>query len=406
MPGVGLQLQLTAFLASVLFDEGSFWRKSRTAHELFSHDQARLIAVAGSDRWASAMGRATAELRDVAVESAAIAAAIADARFEVRSLIRLGGRLFETIAVPLLAALLSVRRDRELSRLLGADPNTVVTQTRDAKLADLTDGLLAALRDADAHAAYAISGDRIVFTSARAEVSELTLPQLTDAVLAGLETVSALYTGLVCALGAAGIDPEETETLLGLHLSPSDKLRLALAFSGWMSLEISEDGSRLSISGQGRFPENPSTLGAVCCTFVDDHIETLELTGRDGGSEHNLAGPVASIRAWSSTEAGLVRDVLFIEAGHLWSYDGEPVFSQDHVRKWIAIKAAAAVKGRGDPHSLRLLQKLAARLEDQEMSRSLGAALRILRAKGIGIRVQQKDIAALDLLIEWERRVL
>lgn len=405
-PGVGLGLSITDFVASILFDRERLWSKTRTAYQLLTGDPARLATLLEDARWMSEYRSAATELRDAVSEAVALSAAATHDHLEIRAILRLAARLVEPIARPLLAPILVVAKSRDLGRLLTKDPNITITQARQAGYDVLTEGLLVALRDADAHLAYRIEGDAIHLTSTRREVSELRGPELLDRVLAGLETVHALHAGLTCALLKIGVSPERLPGVEAYDFSPEQKLRLTLGASGWTQVEIRDDDGVVEASGHGEFPKNPTILGGACLPALRPSTEMLVLVGRHAKTSHTLEMPVEPFRERAAVKDALEAEALFLVGCRLTRFDSEPVYSSDHVHKWIAVMAGKVLNGPQAAKSLRVLRNTAARLGEADLLAAVEAAARLQRAKLLGLPADQADLGKLDLLIQWEKTVL
>jgi hypothetical protein len=404
--GVGLGLEVTRFVASVLFDERAFWSKAALAFDLLSADLLKTAALASDHRWLSDYEEAAAEMRDALVEAAVLSAAATHHRLEVRAAVRLGARLFEPIARPLLVPLLVIGKKRDLARFITKDPNVVVKQLRDAGFGALCDGLLAAMRDADSHNRYRLDGDTIALTSSRAEVREVTAPELLDIVLAGLETVHALHAALTCAFLEAGVAADALPETNAWDFTWEQKLRLVLGSSGWTEVDVSKGNDAVEVTGYGDFPENPITLGGACMSALDDSISQLVLRARTVDGTHTLRMQLAVFRQHQSAEDAWEKDALFLEACTQATYHSKPLFSRVQVRKWIAMKAGEALTSSDAPRRLHVLLALAERTQDRAIGKSLEAAIRIRAAEDQCAAVNPADLASLKILSKWERRRL
>lgn len=404
-PGFGIGMLVTDFVASVIYDRESLWSRAEAAYQILASDRQQLVSLLGKDAWLHDYTSSVAELRDAATESAALSAAATNERIEVRATIRLGARLFEPIARPLLVPLLAIGKGRSVERLTNKDPNVSVNQMRQAGLNRLVEGLLVGLRDADAHNKYSLDGDKVLLTSNRSEQSEMTRAKLLDTVLTGMETLHSLHLAMSSALLTAGVPVEDLPDADAWSFSESQKVSLALGASGWTNVRVSRIGSTVEATGTGLFPTNPMSLGGACLPALSDDVATLVLRST-GDEAHELKMDVRAFRDRKRLQDSWDREVAFIYGCVRSSYDSRPIFSRDQVRKWIAMKAGEVLKDRSDRERLHRLARLASNLGDNDMSESVRAAERIQAARLVGGRVSRDDIESLDLLIEWERRRL
>lgn len=404
-PGLGIGMVITDFVASVIYDSESLWSKAETAYNVLASDRRQLVSLLETESWLGDYAASVTELRDAATEAAALSAAATNERIEVRATVRLGARLFEPIARPLLVPLLAIAKGRSVERLTSKDPNVAVTQMRQAGLGRLVEGLHVAIRDADAHNSYMLEGDKVLLTSTRGEYSELTLAQLLDSVLTGMETLHSLYFALTCAFIVAGVPIEDLPDADAWSFSDTQQLSVVLGASGWSNIRVSRQGSTVEATGIGSFPTNPASLGGACLPSLPADVMTLVLRAT-GKETHELEMDVQAFRDRELLQNSWDREVAFIRACARSSYDSQPIFSQDQVRKWIAIKAGEVLDDVSDGGRLDALAQLATDLSDDEMSESLRAAGRIRSAQLAGRLVGQGDIESLELLIEWERRRL
>lgn len=402
-PGIGLGLVVTDFVASVMYDSELLWSKAADTYNTFMSDPAKLLSLLENKTWLDDYRAGVAELRDAAIEAAAFSAAATADRFEVRSTIRLGARLFEPIARPLVVALLAVGKGRSITRLTNKDPNVSVNQLRQAGLAHLVEGLQAGIRDADAHHKYTIEEDRIVFTSRRAEQTNMTRGQVLDTVLTGMETLHSLYFGMTCAFLAAGVAIEDLPDADAWNFSDEQRMSLVLGASGWTNIRVGRSDSTIEAKGEGRFPDNPTSLGGACLAGLSEDVMTLVLQ-TEGEESHTLRMDAQTFRDRESIGNPWDRDVAFIKGCARSSYDSQPIFNRDQIRKWIAVKVGEALRSSDVQAQLRSLERLARDQGDEELADSVSAAERLRLARQRGQDTDPEDIGMFDLVVDWQKR--
>jgi hypothetical protein len=400
--GLGLLLQMVDVPASVMLDRSAFISKAQTAFRELVRQPERLGSLQATELWRTRLEIAIRELRDIGTEIAILSSAVVPDRFEARSWIRLGARLVEPISKPLLTPLL-VARGRDITRVLRFDINTLINQVIDKNLSSLVEGFEIGLRDADAHHEYLDNGDHVVLTSPRTQISSLTNPELADLVLTGLETLNALNVGLVLAAATTGTPVDELPGAASIELDPNQNITLALGASGWSNVEARVEASKLTVKGVGRFPSHALTLAGMCMPYIDPSVTWFELVGTFGDSTTSIEGPLGPYRSRSSTEDEWLRDIYFIEGGALWTQDSSPVFDQNRVRKWVAMKSAEALKSASVVSKLSSLEQLAKRLADPELARSVAAARRLFQAQSSNRPSRAEDMRDLALIEYWEK---
>jgi hypothetical protein len=203
----------------------------------------------------------------------------------------------------------------------------------------ITEGFSIQLRNAEAHTSYKVQewGVRILRTDGG--TTDISTEELVDSVLAGVETLQGIYFGTVCALANAGIDLEELPDADVWKLTTDHRIRLVLATFQWNDVTIRRVAERLVVEGTGEFPLRPLSLAGACLASLKTEATIFELRGSQG----QIEGPIEPMVEHELAIDGLQREAAFVKCARLWTFDGEPVLSREHVRKWVAMQAGRAL---------------------------------------------------------------
>jgi hypothetical protein len=162
----------------------------------------------------------------------------------------------------------------------------------------------------------------------------------------------------------------------------------------------------MTVTGEGRFPKNPISLGGACIPGLPDDLDTLVLKAQDESGTHTLRMVLPPFRDRLGAEDPWEGEAAFLLGCALSAFDGEPIYDGAHVRKWVAVKAGEALSHPDTHRRLETLARLARRVDDVELADSVAAATRLQLARSAGHGGSSADLRKLDLLIKWERRTL
>lgn len=401
-PGLGVGLLTADFLGRVLYDQERLWNKAGEVFEILSKRPSDLRQFMSDPQFSAQFRQAMSELRDVVTETAAVSLATAEPRFEIRSMVRLAGRLVEPLAQVLLMPVVAARTRRPIGSWIRKDPEAVLQAAENVRDGLITEGFSIQLRNAEAHTSYRVQewGVRILRTDGG--TTDISTEELVDSVLTGVETLQGIYFGTVCALSNAGIDLEELPDADVWKLTTDQRIRLVLATFQWNDVTISRVADRLVVEGTGEFPRRPLSLAGACLASLKTEATIFELRGSQG----QLEGPIEPMVAHEHAIDGLQREAAFVKCARLWTFDGEPVLSHEHVRKWVAMQAGRALGHTYAGRDLKVLRRLAIEVGDTDLGDSLGAAIRLRRARDLGLSPDPRDIVGLSILTEWEKRIV
>jgi hypothetical protein len=336
--GFGIRLQMLNLIVESSFDEDRFWESTRAAYRAMIDSSEAFARLARDERWRRDFVLISREARDAGPEAAAITAAGANRRRELRSGIRLGATITERLAPGLVATLLSIKRRNAYTRERAKEIRTLLNEGNAAGYGSLLQGIDLAFRDADAHGEFEISDDGVRFTGTRREYDFLSDEELLDRVFMGFESVSALHVGIAAALPAVGVEHEELEEILVDQPEPSEMARILMAMNGWEDIQVQRDGKTLRIRGT-RKVETPTTVAATLLPAIDEDVEELILEGEGIGRLCVARGPVAPFRRAAATSDPAEKHAASLEALATWTIDGKCPIAGSSLRKVVALTA-------------------------------------------------------------------
>lgn len=400
--GIGLALLHLDVAAQASFDTERLWREAGVACRVASSQVTMLQGLAADPSWRDDIHRISTEARDAGFELIAIAEATSNRRRQLQATLRLGARLFERVAPPLLATLLAASRRGAYAREKKKDPFTLVRELQQAGLGSLLYGLDPRLRDADAHAAYDLTESGVIFTGTRGSLNAATDTELLDLVIGATESITAMYWGVLAALIQLGTEAEDLEQLISTTLDPKDQIRYVLHLSGWLDVEVRIEGEHLDATGCRDAPNQLGLVAAVISALPED-VQTARFVRRGAAGDRVLEGPVAPFRIWNQEPDELQKERAFTRASMLWQLDGQAIITSDLNRKLIAYRAAEAMHALQPAEQLRSLRVLlddARASSDSELAAVLSSALRGRRAQ-ISRGDDTEVASASEKLISW-----
>ncbi len=404
--GIGAALAIPEYIAKTVMDETKYETKARITFERLTQNPASLRQLLDDKKWAKAYKKSSEVAYDSIIELNLLAAGAHGGRLEIRALIGFGAELFETISQPLLVAVLAAGSGKPVSNLLAKTPKGTIGQIDALGLHILSDGLSAQVRNAASHNDYEVDGDEVTLCPGQDGSTTHTVAELTDSILAGVETVLALHVGVMCALLRDGIPLDDLPGAEEWELTEPQRLNVVLGLAGWTSIEITETDAVIEIIGSGPFPQNPISLGGACLAALDANRSWLILRARSGKQQRTLRMPVDPFRTHARSTDQLVTEISFVEGCLLSTFNERPLLTPVQGRKWIAIQANRSLS---QTHTLRKLKALAAfvdRVDYDDLEVGLNAAMKVTGAQALGSTPRESDVDAMSILAKWEDRHL
>lgn len=401
--GLGIGLQMTSIQVETVLDEERFWDVARKVFDLLSPNPAKLLAVTASPHWLDDFRQAAVAGHDAGVAHQALVAGVRRCRDQVAALMSFGHDLVEGPGKRYIATILATIGRAGYEQLRTRDAGALLNNAHQRGLADLLIGLERGIRIARAHREFRVEEGSVVFTGRGFEGERMTIADLVDRVLAGLESMLALYVGIICAVIEAGMPLEELDPLAELQLSSEDSCTLMLALAGWDDPHVEFEPGRLIASGKTELTASSlNVIGMLLLHMPDDcGVASLSLTNPTG--LHVLTGPLAPFRAWQHEKDQVIRNFYFIEGLKRWSLDGAPIASRDYVRKFAAVSAAQAIEkpfAQG-LREVKALGELGERIEDSELVEALNGLIPQLRSRELGLPETSRGHAGARKIADW-----
>ncbi len=403
--GFGLRLQLLDLAVEASMDPDRFWRAARNAYQLLAPHDVVLRGLFDDADWRADLAALSVETRDAGFEAAAVgAAAGVNRRRLVQTALRLAGRQIERAAHPLLATLLAVHGRQPYARERGRGIHALLTRARQAGLESLLLGFDPKLRDADAHGEFELDGTGVRLTGTRGKLDYLTDEELVDVTLAGTESIVALYSGVIAALVAAGVDAETLEQAVAPEIGDTDKIKLVLLLNGWHDVDVQIEDGHVLARGERDAANAWGTIAAVA-SVVPDTCEMVTLVATDETGTHTASGPLAPFRRWSGSDDEQEKEIAFTLASLAWTVDGEPILTRAHSEKVYAYRAVEAL----DPSVavaeavkiLRSLREAARAIGAEDLAAALTAALRLRREVATSVPPSKSVDEVVDAFDRW-----
>jgi hypothetical protein len=403
--GLGFGLNVIAQQAEGPFDEARFWEVAGDTYALLAADQHWLADLAADESWVEDFNLAMVSAWDTAVLNEGMTAAVRHDRQAVRVLLDLPEGLVEGPGKVFAATLLAAAKGKGYGTYRGQSAGALIEAARDQHgIADKLLGLDPAIRRASAHQEFGLEGDDVVLTNRGREVERLSREQLLDRAMAAVESVNAIGLGMVCAAVIGGFDPDRLLDVASESLPSEAAAALLLAGAGWRAPEVSIEDGRVSVVGQAELGPQSLPQAAALLPHLPKECRELELkaTGPEGPRE--LRGPVDPLRRFAEATDALEKQVHLMEAHRLWRLEGDPLCTDDHVRKIVSVTAMQRLSQdqlRGGVRLLRVSMAAAQRMGLHDLEEAIRAVLAAIRANAGGMAAPGELEAALRPLVSW-----
>ncbi len=405
----GLILQLTVAQVEALVDRERLIHVARQAFTRLE-TASRLIDVLQDDAWFSDFADTLTALHDAGTVYGGAMVAARNNRQAARSVLDFTHVLVERVAKRYIATLLMDPLGRPYSALRGRDAGGLLNTAAQHKFGDMLQGIDRALRIAKAHEEFQVNGENLTLTRAGQPEEMLTLDDLLDRSLLGLESAIGIQLGIICAAAVNGIDSgrlfsEELATLL--EFDEHSRVKIVLSLSGWSEIEITVDDELMTVKGQAGQVPKPLPMVAAVMPHISTESRELQFEWTDRtGTRHELAGPAAPFRSWANASGELDDQCFSLEAQARWTLDGVPTISSDEVQKFAAIMAGRAIS-KALPEAVADIRRLLATaedLDDAELVRALKACLAAKRSEALKLPLTPDEHASLRWVSEWEQK--
>lgn len=236
------------------------------------------------------------------------------------------------------------------------------------------------------------------------------MEELADRMLTALESVVAVQLAITIAAGQEGLGLEQLHPLEDLEIPWEAAVALSLAFAGWTNVEARQEENVAEVGvtvPRAELDKEPLQVVTMAVPHIPNELTHARFELDVGsGQSRTIEGPLTPLRGWAGEQEGLQKDVLFWEATHLWTVDGSPRLSQDHVRKCVA---NAASQSLGSPlgetmTKLRMLRDVAVRVEDGELAEILKSLMGSVRSSELELPQAPNAQVNLELLMKWQSK--
>lgn len=383
--------------ARLLFDRERFWGVAAAARAAAGNE--RLGRLSHGQEWAAAYQRATEQLADAGEAAMAMAARAYNERQLVRSDLYLAKSLIEGPIKFVLGVLLAIEQRKTLSQILrGADATSILNQTSNTNHRFVSEAINEKLRHAEAHEDYFVLDGELQLGMAPAQ-HVVSRDELTDDVLAIVETAVALHLGLTVAMLARGGEAMAQAQLVPWSSEQSSWLAMSLFGAAPESVEIVGQQLVILVSS----PLSVETMKAVAGTvpYLASDMEGVEVHGPRGV----LAGPLDVLRRFQNQVDDDKKQADLMRIMSTWHYGDTPLLSVEAARLWAARRALDAMSNlepRPGVSRMRSLIDFAKDLDDPELVAALRAATGAVRGRLTGLSsVDRRFAQYVDRLREW-----
>jgi hypothetical protein len=403
-PGLGAGLRLTGLQADLLMDPDRFWDLATEYTRALLSRRNRLAALLHDGDWRNDMKDASLRTQDAGLAHEALIGLARHDRHRVQAALTLLHTLAEGPIRRYGATLLAVTGGLDYRRQRFADLGSLMQRLRQAGLASVADGVDIVLRGARAHEEYEVTDDAGLILRRGGSATSIPSDELLDKFLACLEVALALSTAVAVAAVEAGLEGAELLTeLIPLDLPPEEAVLMGMAFVGWTDLQVVVDETEVSVTGI--VAEVQAQHVAQLLPPLGETVQLTRLVGRTPGGERTLVAQLDPWRRWRAGEDEDTKSIAFTEAMASSELDGDPVFSEQQVRKWAAIFALRVAAEEPDLRSkiarLRAVRDMANRVGDRLLAEAIGTLLSLSQANETGLPRPASAEAAVEQLTEW-----
>lgn len=348
--------------ARLLFDRERFWSLAdETYRQLNESDHfARLVQ---DDEWRERLLASSDQLADAGLEAEAIAQAAFHERQIVRADLGTIKTLVEGPAKTLLRSRLALRRRERFGQVRG-DATAILDQADQVGLSTAMLGLRKDLRNAISHEDFTVEDGVLVLDRGRAFERRIDHDELTDQVLAALESTLAMHTSVVLALWQTD---EKLAAESGRRaVSPEQACHLCFQLAGYPVTRATINDGQLRVEVWSEFDSKTLPSIAGLAGLLPRTSEWLTVASEYDGV---LEGPLAAFRDFDQAAEGWERELALWRVLTTWQWIGEPIANGEVLRCFVA-SLAVHTKDEPPPVAIRRfrdLRRLAEERSDEEL---------------------------------------
>ena len=386
--------------ARLLFDRERFWTLvEQTYRQLDESDHfAQLVE---DQEWRERFLAASDQLADAGLEAEAIAQAAFHDRQLVRADLGVIKTLLEGPAKALLRSRLALQRRRPFAQVRG-DATSILHQAGQAGLSAATLGLRKDLRNAISHEDFSVEDGVLVLDRGQRSERRVERDELTDQVLAALESTLAMHTAVTLALWRTD---EDLAAETGRRaVSPEQACYLCLQLAGYHVSDVTVEQQQIRVQVATGFDSKTLSAIAGLAWLLPEAGEWLVIVSQPDGV---VEGPLATFREFGRATDEWKRELLLWRTLTTWRWNDRPVAGPAILRCWVASLAvhtreespAAAIR------RFRDLRTLAEDCDDGQLVSLINDVLSFHQHRLTDLPMGEKRIRRMMSRIEdWGRR--
>jgi hypothetical protein len=402
--GLGVAYAHCSAIAAVIFDQDRFARTMHETVRLFRENRKVLAKLSANKAFLEDFARLELELFDSAWTCQRVIQTSAVPRQSARAIVDLHGSLVESAGRLVCSALLLASRVKSApyEKLRQANATELLQRAqREPELMVLLEGLDDHLRTAHAHRSVTYLDDMIV-TDLKSGRREISIDDLVNQTLQGMESTLALLMGIRVAAAVNGLDVHAPAALDAFGVSVEEVVTFMLGAMKGIDAIVRREGDSLHVQVSAASPEGFSgALGAAAMSIPSDPELTYRLELSSGTT---ISCPVSAYRQFSTAEGEAAQSLALVRIQRSWRTDaGKPHMPDDVVRRWIAHQALedADADFRARMQALRQLKAFAEAEGLGDVVEMLRGLMRLTRLMATEGRATAEELGALRTLERW-----
>lgn len=373
---------------STIGDPDEFWRLVREHLQLFDGVTADILAMVSDPMFTSRAIDVTHDLWDAA-RRAAVAPEVVTPRAAATELLEAGHLLVEQPLKFHLGVACAATTRMTFADTQASDVSQLIKVACD-KGWEIRSGIGdAALRNAFAHRDFDVTGDKVSLSPQRRRRNEdpeilLPLDHVQNGVLRLVETLTAMDLALAITMDGLGVS---------INASPLGRFLAGplLVGLGWSEIQVADDEGLIIVSAITRDAVPLRAMAFVAQPFAGSAKGLLlRLARADTSAEREIKLDIDAYSAWAYAHDELEKEAMFVRMGRTTLLEGQPMFSDAHVEKFLAFRGCQVLVDRTMPdrevaRQVNLWRGAARDLGLKRVNRQLGKGLRLRIQAGAGM---------------------
>ncbi len=379
-PQSGLAAIIYDAVISTTCDPDEFWRLVRAQLKLLDGVRPEIPGIVSDPLFTSRVADVTHDLWEAA-RRAAVAPNTETLRAEARELLEAGHLLVEQPLKFQLGVACAATTRMTFVDTQASDVSQLINIARDKRWevkSGIGDSLL---RNAFGHRDFEVVNDEVSLSPHRRRRDGqpevlLKLDDVQDRVLRLVETVAAMDLALSMTMEYVGVS---------LAASPLGPLVVGPLLSGigWSNVEIRDDGTQVTVSAAVSDRVPLAALAYAAQPFAGSRRQlVLRLARSDSGACSEIHVDLIAFGAWANAADEFEKEAAFLHMGHATQRNGQALFSDAHVEKFLAFRGCQAlvdqsIPGRDVARQVKIWRRIARDAGMEEVDRQLGKGLRL-----------------------------